>query len=103
MQQHNILIGPLVDTNKRGELRLPGIQFHYIWRATRVRDLFDYLYLGYPTQGESSLESLCVSASPELWSLDNYRNFLKYRRESLAECMNQFIQKKSGLSVFEGT
>lgn len=34
---------------KRGELRLPEIQRHYVWRATRVRDLFDSLYRGYPS------------------------------------------------------
>lgn len=34
---------------KRGELRLPEIQRHYVWRATRVRDLLDSLYRGYPS------------------------------------------------------
>lgn len=49
MQQQNIPIGTLVDMYKRGELRLPEIQRHYVWRATRVRDLFDSLYRGYPS------------------------------------------------------
>src|ERR1700749_397399 len=34
---------------KRGELRLPEIQRHYVWKATRVRDLLDSLYRGYPS------------------------------------------------------
>src|SRR5262245_15876946 len=34
---------------KRGEMRLPEIQRHYVWRATRVRDLMDSLYRGYPS------------------------------------------------------
>ncbi|MFV3132011.1 GmrSD restriction endonuclease domain-containing protein [Niveispirillum sp. KHB5.9] len=49
MQQQNISIGTLVDMYKRGELRLPEIQRHYVWRATRVRDLLDSLYRGYPS------------------------------------------------------
>ncbi|MEZ0171646.1 DUF262 domain-containing protein [Microvirga sp. TS319] len=49
MQQQNIPISTLVDMYKRGELRLPEIQRHYVWRATRVRDLFDSLYRGYPS------------------------------------------------------
>lgn len=36
MQLQNILIGTLGDIYKRGELRLPEIQRHYVWRATRV-------------------------------------------------------------------
>lgn len=34
---------------KRGELQLPEIQRHYVWKATRVRDLLDSLYRGYPS------------------------------------------------------
>lgn len=49
MQQQNIPIGALVDMYKRGEMRLPEIQRHYVWRATRVRDLLDSLYRGYPS------------------------------------------------------
>ncbi|MFH0796968.1 MAG: DUF262 domain-containing protein [Candidatus Omnitrophota bacterium] len=49
MQQQNIPISTLVDMYKRGELQLPEIQRHYVWRATRVRDLFDSLYRGYPS------------------------------------------------------
>ena len=49
MQQQNVPIGTLVDIYKRGELRLPEIQRHYVWRATRVRDLLDSLYRGYPS------------------------------------------------------
>lgn len=49
MQQQNIPIGTFVDMYKRGELRLPEIQRHYVWRATRVRDLLDSLYRGYPS------------------------------------------------------
>ena len=33
---------------QRGELRLPEMQRQYVWRSTRVRDLLDSLYRGYP-------------------------------------------------------
>lgn len=33
----------------RGELRLPELQRRYVWPATRVRDLLDSLYRGYPS------------------------------------------------------
>jgi uncharacterized protein with ParB-like and HNH nuclease domain len=38
----------LVDMIERGELRLPEMQRQYVWTATRVRDLLDSLYRGYP-------------------------------------------------------
>ena len=39
----------LVAMIERGELRLPEMQRRYVWRATRVRDLVDSLYRGYPS------------------------------------------------------
>lgn len=39
----------LVGMIERGELRLPEMQRRYVWRSTRVRDLLDSLYRGYPS------------------------------------------------------
>lgn len=39
----------LVGQIERGELRLPEMQRRYVWQATRVRDLLDSLYRGYPS------------------------------------------------------
>jgi len=39
----------LVGMIERGEVRLPEIQRRYVWRSTRVRDLLDSLYRGYPS------------------------------------------------------
>jgi hypothetical protein len=39
----------LVMMIERGELRLPEMQRQYVWRSTRVRDLLDSLYRGYPS------------------------------------------------------
>src|SRR5438445_2215433 len=39
----------LVAMIDRGELRLPEMQRRYVWRSTRVRDLLDSLYRGYPS------------------------------------------------------
>jgi len=34
---------------ERGELQLPEMQRRYVWRSTRVRDLLDSLYRGWPS------------------------------------------------------
>lgn len=39
----------LVNMIHRGDLRLPEMQRRYVWRSTRVRDLLDSLYRGYPS------------------------------------------------------
>lgn len=39
----------LVAMIERGQLRLPEMQRRYVWRSTRVRDLLDSLYRGYPS------------------------------------------------------
>lgn len=39
----------LVAKIKNGELRLPEMQRRYVWKSTRVRDLMDSLYRGYPS------------------------------------------------------
>ena len=49
MQQTNIPIASLVEMYKRKELALPAIQRRYVWEATKVRDLLDSLYRGYPS------------------------------------------------------
>ncbi len=49
MPQVDYSINYLVDMYSRGELRLPEIQRQYVWRSTRVRDLLDSLYRGYPS------------------------------------------------------
>lgn len=49
IQKTDTTIGHLVDMVRRGELRLPEMQRRYVWTATRVRDLLDSLYRGYPS------------------------------------------------------
>ena len=39
----------LVNRIERGQLRLPEMQRRYVWKKTRVRDLLDSLYRGYPS------------------------------------------------------
>jgi hypothetical protein len=45
----DIGVQELVDRVYRGELALPEMQRRYVWPATRVRDLLDSLYRGYPS------------------------------------------------------
>ncbi len=49
MPKTDISVRELVDKVQRGELALPEMQRRYVWPATRVRDLLDSLYRGYPS------------------------------------------------------
>jgi len=49
MSNHDMKIQELVDEIERGEIRLPEMQRQYVWQKTRVRDLLDSLYRGYPS------------------------------------------------------
>jgi len=67
----DIPIKDLVGMIKHGELRLPEMQRRYVWTSTRVRDLLDSLYRGYPsgsilvweTDLEQPVRDLAVSQS----------------------------------------
>jgi hypothetical protein len=71
MAQTNIKVSELVDKVQRGELTLPEMQRRYVWPATRVRDLLDSLYRGYPsgtilvweTDEEMPMRELAVRAT----------------------------------------
>ena len=49
MAKAEATVEELVAMIERGELRLPEMQRQYVWRSTRVRDLLDSLYRGYPS------------------------------------------------------
>lgn len=49
MAKSEATVEELVSMIERGELRLPEMQRRYVWRSTRVRDLLDSLYRGYPS------------------------------------------------------
>jgi uncharacterized protein with ParB-like and HNH nuclease domain len=49
MAKAEATVEELVGMIERGELRLPEMQRQYVWRSTRVRDLLDSLYHGYPS------------------------------------------------------
>ena len=71
MAQTNIRVRELVDKVQRGEIALPEMQRRYVWPATRVRNLLDSLYRGYPsgtilvweTDEEIETRSLAVQAT----------------------------------------
>lgn len=79
MKQQNTPISTLVDEYKRGELRLPEIQRHYVWQGTRVRDLLDSLYRGYP------------SGSILMWETDEP---IPTRDFAIAQESNAFVGRK---------
>src|SRR6266853_3730156 len=71
MPKTDTTVGKLVAMIEDDELRLPEMQRRYVWPATRVRDLLDSLYRGYPsgtilvweTDREMPIRDLAVSQS----------------------------------------
>ncbi len=49
MGLQDLKIHELVAKIERGEIRLPEMQRQFIWQQTRIRDLLDSLYRGYPS------------------------------------------------------
>ncbi len=49
MAKQERTVHELVNMIERRELALPEMQREYVWRGTRVRDLLDSLYRGYPS------------------------------------------------------
>lgn len=49
MGLQDLKIHELVAKIERGEIRLPEMQRQFVWQQTRVRDLLDSLYRGYPS------------------------------------------------------
>ncbi|MCJ7484051.1 MAG: DUF262 domain-containing protein [Thermodesulfovibrionales bacterium] len=49
MNKTDISVKELIGMIDRRELALPELQRRYVWRSTRVRDLLDSLYRGYPS------------------------------------------------------
>ena len=57
----------------------------------------EYLAEIIKNQGQQTLDAQLVPNDPVLFQLENYREFLKVRREALAKRMNEFILTKAGL------
>jgi hypothetical protein len=49
-------------------------------------------------QGRGALDAQLVPADPRLLELENYRDFLRARREALSARMNEFILTKAGIA-----
>jgi uncharacterized protein with ParB-like and HNH nuclease domain len=49
MEKIDTDVAKLVTMIEDGDLQLPEMQRRYVWPATRVRDLLDSLYRGYPS------------------------------------------------------
>lgn len=72
MAKIDISVNELVNKVKRGEIKLPEMQRRYVWTATRVRDLLDSLYRGYPSGSilvwdtDADVETRSMAVSPTL-------------------------------------
>jgi hypothetical protein len=66
----DIFVRELIDKVQHGELLLPEMQRRYVWPATRVRDLLDSLYRGYPSgtilvwETDEDIETKALAVTP---------------------------------------
>jgi hypothetical protein len=49
MAKQEASVSQLVGMIEKGQIRLPEMQRKFVWKATKVRDLLDSLYRGYPS------------------------------------------------------
>ena len=49
MAKQEASVTQLVNMIEKGQIRLPEMQRKFVWKATKVRDLLDSLYRGYPS------------------------------------------------------
>ena len=49
MARQEVSVSQLVSQIEKGYIQKPEMQREYVWKATRVRDLLDSLYRGYPS------------------------------------------------------
>jgi len=73
MAKAEATVEELVGMIERGELRLPEMQRRYVWRSTRVRDLLDSLYRGYPS-GTILLWQTDESVPQQEFAVEQQRN-----------------------------
>jgi len=106
----DISVGSLVEMISRGELRLPEMQRRYVWRSTRVRDLLDSLYRGYPsgailvweTDEEVPVRDVQVDQAPNAFSTTKLLLDGQQRLTSLSAVLGGKqvkIRSKSGKTI----
>ena len=98
------------------------IQFHHIFPKSLLKDKFDkkeineianLAFIGGKTnrqitnkepinyldkevvakRGEDALTSQLIPLDKKMWEIDNYQNFLNYRRNAIADAINKFMKK----------
>ena len=58
-------VASLVSSVENGTIQLPDLQRPFVWPATKVRDLFDSMYRGYPVGELQRLTSLYAAMKGE--------------------------------------
>lgn len=59
----------------------------------------EYLAQVVGNRGDDALSKHCIPLNPELWKVENYREFLNYRRAGLAKAINEFIDHEAEPNV----
>jgi len=72
----------LVEQIRQGDLALPGIQRPFVWPATKVRELLDSMYRGYPvgfllfwdTGADAGADGLLETSVPGIYAAGDVRS-----------------------------
>ena len=76
LARQEMSVGQLVSQIEKGYIKKPEMQREYVWKATRVRDLLDSLYRGYPSGTILLWESDAEVATSE-FAIDTENNSTK--------------------------
>ena len=60
-------LSKLMDDIEMGEIGLPDIQRPFVWKNSKVRDLFDSMYQGYPVGYLLFWETDALKSGPSYW------------------------------------
>lgn len=74
----NYSLNKLIADIDLGQIGLPEIQRPFVWPNTKVRDLFDSMYKGFPV-------GYLLFWSSENWANMDYEIFLADRRKRIAQ------------------
>lgn len=66
-----------------GEIAIPEMQRPFVWEASKVRDLMDSLYKGYP------VGYIIIWKNPDVKLKDGYKNYV--RKIALTELKNLVV------------
>ena len=81
---NNIMVSSLLSSIRDGTIAIPEIQRPFVWDPTKVRDLIDSLYKGYP------VGYIIVWQNPDV---KDFNRFLDERRKLMAAKIKDYYER----------